>query len=237
MKPLEEATIEAVKEAQKTTGITHSMVHASYLITLGSSSTDIVKKSTETLIKELAHCDTLNIPFLVVHPGGGQSDAAVCIEQIGDLISQVLEKTHAKAQILLEIMAGQGTQVGRSLEQLALLKKKIADPKGIGFCIDTCHLWAAGYDFSTESGYRKVWKEIDDVLGLEHIKAIHLNDSKQKCGSHVDRHAEIGEGTIGLEAFKLIMHDSRLAGIPKILETPKKELEDYARNMALLASL
>ena len=178
---------------------------------MAQASTESVKKSTETLIKELEHCDTLNIPFLVVHPGGGQINADVCIEQIGDLISQVLEKTHAKAQILLEIMAGQGTQVGRTLEQLALLKKKIAASQKLDFVSIPAIFGRQGMIFQPNRAIEKYGKRLMTFLGLEHIKAIHLNDSKQKCGSHVDRHADIGKGTIGLEAFKLIMHDPRLA--------------------------
>ena len=98
-------------------------------------------------------------------------------------------------------MAGQGTSVGSTFEQLAEIKSGVHSKKRIGFCIDTCHLWAAGYDFSTEKGYHSVWKEFDDILGYEHLKALHLNDSKNPLGSHVDRHQEIGEGTIGIEAF------------------------------------
>lgn len=237
IKPLEEATIEAVKVAQQTTGIAHSMVHGSYLVTLGSSNPETVEKSKIALTKELQHCHDLGVPYLVVHPGGGQTNADACVDQIGDNISEVLEQSPTEPQILLEIMAGQGSQVGRTLEQLASLKNKVSAGKRVGYCLDTCHLWAAGYDFSTEKGYTKVWQDIDDILGLENVKSIHLNDSKQLCGSHVDRHADIGKGTIGLEAFRLIMHDPRLATIPKVLETPSDELKDYAHNMAILLAL
>lgn len=237
MKPLSEETVQAAKAAQEATGITQSMVHASYLIALGSSTPETVQKSKETIVKELSHCDALRVPFLVMHPGGGQADPDACIQQIGEGLSEVLDKSGGKTQILLEIMAGQGTQVGRTLEQLAQLRKVTSHSKRVGFCIDTCHLWAAGYDFSTEANYHKVWKEIDDILGLENVKALHLNDSKQGCGSRVDRHADIGKGTIGLEAFKLIMHDPRLTSIPKVLETPSDELKDYAQYIELLLSL
>ena len=231
MKDLTESTQIAWVKAQKETGIEHVMVHASYLINLGSVSTETVQKSRDMLTKELEQCHQLSIPLLVLHPGGGQTDPTICIDQIANGINEVFERESGSTKILLETMAGQGTQVGYRFEQLAELAHKIDNKKRIGFCVDTCHIWAAGYDISTEETYHKVWHEWDKTLGLSHIKAIHINDSKQKCGSRVDRHAEIGEGTLGLEAFRLIMNDSRFQSVPKILETPKDDLADYAHNI------
>ncbi len=236
MKTLEESAQTAWQDAQKETGIEHVVVHASYLINMGSLSSETVKQSRALLKKELENCHTLSIPFLVLHPGGGQKDATASIDQIAEGINEAFEES-GSTMILLETMAGQGTQVGYRFEQLAELASKVHNKKRIGFCIDTCHIWAAGYDISTEKSYHAVWDEWDRILGLSHIKALHMNDSKQKLGSRVDRHAEIGEGTLGLEAFRLLMNDKRFESVPKILETPRTELSDYAHNMKKLIDL
>ena len=236
MKPLTKETIENVKLAQQQTGITHSMVHASYLINLASTNTLTQEKSIVMLRKELEHCAQLGIKHLVLHPGYHPSQEEG-ISLISEGISELLVQDSSDVMILLENMAGQGSQIGSTFEQLAALRKAITNKKRIGFCLDTCHLWAAGYDFSTEKGYERVWDEFDTILGLKHLKAIHINDSKKGLDSHVDRHADIGKGTIGLEAFRLIMNDPQLAKIPKVLETPGKELPEYAKNMKILLSL
>ncbi len=237
IKSISPKTIEAVEQARKNTGIEHVVVHASYLINLGSASADTVKKSMLALSKELQHCQDLSLPYLILHPGAGIADKKDCMQQISNCLNETLEATDTSTTICLEIMAGQGTSVGSSFEQLAQIKSEVHHKKRIGFCIDTCHLWAAGYDFSTEKGYHQVFKEFDTILGYENLKAIHLNDSQKPLGSHVDRHQEIGKGTIGLEAFRLLMNDKHLSTIPKILETPKDTLPDYAHNMEILMKL
>ncbi len=237
MKPISDKIIAATNQAQKETGINHVIVHASYLVNLGSATAETVKKSSIALGKELQNCSSLSFPYLVLHPGAGISDKKACMKQISEGINEVFHEVDTSTMILLEIMAGQGTSVGSSFEQLAEIKSGVRNKKRIGFCIDTCHLWAAGYDFSTEKGYHKVWKEFDDILGYENLKAIHINDSKNPLGSHVDRHQEIGQGTIGIEAFRMLMNDPHLHAIPKILETPKDTLPDYAHNMEVLRSL
>ncbi len=237
MKPLDEESINNTALAQKETGINHAVVHASYLINLGSSSTDIVKKSLTTLVKELERCEELNIAHLVLHPGAGMSNATACMDQISTGINEALDQAESNTTIALETMAGQGTQVGYRFEQLAYMKSNINKKSRIGFCIDTCHIWAAGYDFSTQKGYTQVMHEADTILGLKQIKVFHLSDSKKKLGSRVDRHEELGQGTIGLEAFGFLVNDSSLKAIPKILETPKKELADYAHNLEILHQL
>jgi deoxyribonuclease-4 len=236
VKDLAAETVTAVKKARSETEITHDMVHASYLINVASSSSETCKKSYTMLGMELEHCAELGIKHLVLHPGS-RSETQEGLSMISTAINELFELHSLPTMILLEITAGQGTQLGHTFEQLATIKEGITDKRRIGFCIDTCHLWAVGYDFSTEKGYESVWQEFDSIIGLSHIKAIHLNDSKQKLGSHVDRHADIGKGTIGLEAFRLIMNDDRFATVPKILETPGKELEEYAENMRILKGL
>ncbi len=236
MKTLTEEIIKNVEQAQKETGITHAMVHASYLINLASTNPETRKKSKNMLRMELEHCAALGIKHLVLHPGTNP-DPQEGIARISDTISELLANDSSNVMILLENMAGQGSQIGSRFEQLAALREAITPKKRMGFCIDTCHLWAAGYDFSNEKGYTKVWQEFDKILGLTHLKAIHINDSKKSLDSHVDRHADIGKGTIGLEAFRLIMNDQNFTLVPKVLETPGKELEQYAENMKLLLSL
>ncbi len=236
VKDLSAETIERVHEAQKETGISHAMVHASYLINTASTSLETRERSKKMLLMELKHCASLGIKHLVLHPGSNPSTQEG-IKLIGEALNETFEKDTTDVMILLENMAGQGSSIGFRLEHLAALKEAISHKKRIAFCIDTCHLWAAGYDFSNEKGYHKVWHEIDTILGQTNIKAIHLNDSKQACDSQVDRHANIGEGKIGLEAFRIIMNDPTLRTVPKVLETPGKELHEYAHNMKILLDL
>ena len=237
IKNLSPESIEAVEKAKKATHIDHATVHASYLINLGSASSATVKKSKEALIKELHHCSLLSIPLLVLHPGAGTASKKAGLRQVAEVINEIFEETKDETMIALELMAGQGTSLGSSFDELAEIRQLIHHKKRIGFCIDTCHLWAAGYDFSSEKKYHEVWKDFNATLGYEHLKVIHLNDSKKGLNSHVDRHADIGEGTIGIEAFRLLMNDSHLASIPKILETPSKTLPGYAHNMKILLDL
>ena len=236
IKPLSEEVVTATKKARKETDILHDMVHASYLINVASETPETRTKSYNMLGMELKHCARLGVKHLVLHPGS-RPNAQEGIEMISTALNKVFEEHDVPVMILLENTAGQGSQVGHSFEQLAAIRKGVTNKKRVGFCIDTCHLWAAGYDFATPKDYEQVWQEFEKTLGLSHLKALHINDSKQPLGSHVDRHANIGEGTIGLEAFRLIMNDDRFTNVPKILETPGKELEQYAENMKILEGL
>jgi deoxyribonuclease-4 len=212
------------------------VAHASYLINLGSDDTATEKRSVKALFDELERCDALAIPYLVLHPGSGK-DKIRCIEKIVGNLNAIFSTYTGSTMLLLENMAGQGNTIGNDFETLALIRNSMDSKKHIGFCFDTCHAFAAGYDFRDATAYNKLWHHYDDVIGIQHLKAIHLNDSKKQLGSHVDRHENIGKGAIGLEAFGLIMHDKKLAKIPKILETPKDSLEDDQRNMNILYDL
>ncbi len=224
--------------ARKQTGISALVAHASYLINIASDQQQTKALSRRTLAKELERCQELEIPFLVLHPGARLTQT---VEQgvaaVAESLDEICEKVPGKSMILLEIMAGQGTVLGSTLEELAAMRAGVAHKKRIGFCFDTCHAFAAGYDFTTPQKYEAFWKRFDDVLGLEHLKVIHLNDSKGKLGSHLDRHANIGEGELGLEAFRLIMNDPRLFDVPKILETPYESQKDYEKNLEILRGL
>ncbi len=236
-KELSQEVIESTKRAQKETGITTSVAHASYLINLGTASADTLKKSQETLGKELIHCEQLSLPYLVLHPGAGVKDEQRGLQQIAESLN-ILFQTHKNSvMVLLETMAGQGSCVGSTFEQLAFIRSLVEEKERVGICLDTCHIWAAGYDFSTEKAYNNLWKDFDDIIGFQHLKALHINDSLKPKNSCVDRHADIGKGTIPLKAFTLLMNDPRLLFIPKLLETPNDTLEGFAHNLQVLNSL
>jgi len=232
---------EIFHQAKKKTGISQIAVHASYLINLGSPNPSTSHLSRVTIEKELERCEFLGIPFLIVHPGAALNDSVeICIQRISDNLSKVFEAVpYCHTKILLENMAGQGSVVGSTLEQLAVIKKTISKQhhQRVGFCIDLCHAFAAGYDFTTLSTYKSFWKHCDDTLGLGHIHALHMNDSLKDHNSRVDRHAHIGRGKIGIEAFRLIMNDERFVKVLKILETPIDQQGDFATNLAMLRSL
>jgi deoxyribonuclease-4 len=213
------------QEAQRTKIM--PVAHDGYLINLASPKSWIRKKSIAALNEELVRCDQLGIPYLIIHPGShlgkGEKEG---IKKIADGLNQILNKSKFKAKILLETTAGQGTNLGYKFEQLADIRKLIKKKNQIGFCLDTCHIFAAGYDLRKKQVYAKTIKEFDQVAGLKNLYIIHANDSKKELGSRVDRHEHIGQGLIGKEAFKLLLSDKKLINIPKILETPKDRVND-----------
>jgi deoxyribonuclease-4 len=236
-KPIEEKDAQAFKQRWKSSSVKAIVVHASYLLNIGSPSADAEKKSLEALKIEFERCAHLDIPYLVIHPGSHtSSDEQSCIERISKNLDVLFEQI-PHGTILLETMAGQGSQVGYTFEQLAQIIKLSKHKRRIGICFDTCHAFAAGYDFRTEHSYKLMWEHFDKIIGIDKLKAIHLNDSHKELGSRVDRHADIGKGKIGLEAFGLLFNDPKLFDIPKILETPRTELSDYRKNMDILEGL
>lgn len=229
--------INQFEQAKKDTNIYDIIVHASYLINLGSKTLETRKKSLDALDKELIRCEQLNIPYLVLHPGSGTQDTRACCNQIIESINELFQQKKYKTTLLLENMAGQGSSVGTTFEQLGYMINNI-DYKNVGVCFDTCHAYAAGYDFSTQEKYETMWKEFNSYVGLDKVKAIHMNDSKKPCGSRVDRHEHIGKGLVGLSSFELIMNDPNFQHIPKILETPKSDdLHEDLINMNILKNL
>lgn len=213
-------------------------VHASYLINLASEKSDVLQKSRAAIIDELERATLLAIPTVVLHPGsrGTQSVKEGCAK-ISDGLIHAFETTE-KTIIALESMAGQGTTLGSTLEELAIIIEYI--PKKfhsrIGICLDTCHLFAAGYRLDSQSTYEQFWKNFDTIIGRHFLKIIHINDSKKEFESHVDRHEEIEKGLIPKNVFVHLMNDQSLKEIPKILETPKTSLGDDARNVKRLLS-
>jgi len=231
----------AFLDAQKKSSIRIVVAHASYLINLGSNNLEVQQKSLTALIEEIKRCHKLQIPYLVLHPGTAQKEKIKeTISQTGKLINQTLEQTKdCSVSILLETMAGQGTSIASSFEELAMMIEQINDKNRIGVCFDTCHVFAAGYDLRTKENYTKTFQAFNRIIGLNYLKLFHINDSKKELGSRVDRHENIGQGAIGLNAFSLIMNDPQFKKIPKIIETPvgENELEDHLRNIQILLKL
>lgn len=219
-------------------GVTHAVAHAAYLINLCAPVVETLEKSRRAYLDELQRADQLGLIGVVLHPGShmkvGEESG---IRLIADSLKGILDKhPDGKAKILLEVTAGQGTNLGYRFEQIAELLRLIGAPSRTGVCLDTCHIHAAGYDWTSESGYSEVFDSFDKVVGLDKIACFHLNDSKKALGSRVDRHEDIGKGEIGAEPFKRLLADPRFADVPGLLETPG-ELEDYVRNLAVVKGL
>ncbi|MCX5925533.1 MAG: deoxyribonuclease IV [Candidatus Dependentiae bacterium] len=226
------------KQTMTSSTIKIVIAHATYLINLGSPQKSVAEKSVLALVQELARCDQLDIPYLVLHPGSHlESGESICIKQIIENIDSALEQAQSNTMLLLETMAGQGTSVCYRFEDIATIINSSKNPTKIGVCFDTCHVFAAGYDFRDPETYKAMWLQFDAIVGYEKLKVIHLNDSKKDLGMHVDRHENIGKGKIGLNAFRLIINDKNLASVPKILETPKTTLEDDRNNISIIEKL
>ena len=211
--------------------------HANYLINLAATNLQFHANSIRALAEELVRADQLELPFLVLHPGAhlGAGEQAG-LEKIVNSIDEVFRKIpNVKTKIALEITAGQGSCIGHRFEHLAHIIENVREPERLRVCLDTAHLFAAGYDISSESGVRKILREFDRVIGRDRLVAIHVNDSKTPCGSRVDRHEHIGKGRIGLDVFRFIMRSPRFRKIPKVLETPKsKDLAEDVINLNTL---
>jgi deoxyribonuclease-4 len=222
-KPISDEEAAAFREAWAASGLAPVVAHGSYLINLASPDPLLLRRSVEALADELLRCETLGVPFLVVHPGAHMGSGVL---EGCDRVAASIDGARALAPapsviLLLETVAGQGTTLGRKFEELARIRSGVARRDLVQFCFDTCHAHAAGYDLATGKGYEETFREFDAILGLETIRAFHLNDSKSGRGSHVDRHEHIGKGKIGSGAFARIMRDPRFAAVPKLLETPK----------------
>ena len=214
--------------------------HTGYLINLGAASSENRDKSIKSLLQEIQFATDLGLPFLVLHPGahlGAGDDFGV--DQIVAGLNEVIRAAgRSPVRIALENTAGQGTCLGHRFEHLAAIYERVKKPERLAVCIDTAHLFAAGYDIRTRKGWDATMEEIDRLLGLKEIVAFHLNDSKTELGSHVDRHEHIGKGKIGREAFRHIVNDPRFRGLPGCLETPKStDLHEDVENLKVLRSL
>lgn len=239
-KPLAEEDVARFKATAAETGIHPLIGHASYLLNLASPDQDLWAKSRDTLIIELERCEALGCSGLVLHPGSHRGAG----EEVGlERIAQALGEVHAatpgfETQVLLETTSGGGDTVGHTFEHLAWLIERAPEGDRLGVCLDTCHVFTAGYELRTPEGYAATIEAFDRVIGLDRLKVVHLNDSKGELGSHRDRHEHIGKGQIGLAGFRHILNDPRLAAAPGLLETPKgDDLHEDAENLATLRSL
>ncbi len=239
-KPFTENDIERYRQKITAAGIAPVVSHDSYLINLCATNPDILKRSRAAFIDELERCEQLGIPLLNFHPGShlGAGDNEG-IKIICESLNLAHGKTKGyKIKSVLEATAGQGTNIGYKFEHLRAIIDGVENPERMAVCIDTCHIFAAGYDIATEKGYNATFVRFDEMVGLDRLVAFHVNDSKKGLGSHVDRHEHIGKGAIGLTGFKLLMNDERFTHIPKILETPKSDdLHEDVENMSVLKSL
>jgi deoxyribonuclease-4 len=215
-------TAAAFAAARVGAGVTLCVAHDSYLINLSSPDATLLRRSLASFRAELERCAELGVEAVVTHPGNAtDGDHASGIARNADGLAEALEGAPGPTRVLLELPAGTGTSVGGSFQDLAALVEGVPAPlrARLGVCVDTCHAWAAGYDLAGD--YEGVWMSFLDVLAPDRLELFHLNDSRHPLGSHRDRHAHIGEGTIGDGPFRRLLNDERFAGIPKILETPK----------------
>ena len=239
-RPLEREEIRAFLEHRQRGELLSIFAHANYLINLAATNPQFHANSIRALSEELTRADQLELPFLVLHPGahlGAGEEAG--LEKIVESINRVFRKIpKVKTRIALETTAGQGSCLGHRFEQLAYIIDNVREPERFCVCLDTAHIFAAGYDIGSEAGNKKTFREFDRLIGLNRLAAIHVNDSKTPLGSRVDRHQHIGKGQIGLAAFQFIMRDRRFKKIPKVLETPKgKDLLEDVANLKTLRGL
>lgn len=202
------------------------LAHDSYLINLASPDGVIKSKSVAAFAAELDRCEALGIDGVVMHPGAHMGDGAdKGVARVGRALRAAIRATRGyRVRVLLELTAGQGTCLGSSFRELGLLLDAIGEDDRTGVCIDTCHAYAAGYDWRRPAGYEAMWADVARYVGLSRVRAFHLNDSKRELGSRVDRHQAIGEGHIGDAAFKRLVRDPRFAGVPAVIELPPDEV-------------
>ncbi len=240
MREFSQEEIEDFKRKREEAGINPVFAHDTYLINLASPDEELWKRSMAVFEDELARCDALGLPFLVVHPGShvGQGEEAG-LARIAEALSLVLAKKPGyRSQIVLEITAGQGHTLGYSFQQLAQLIELTENGERLGICFDTCHAFVAGYEIRTPEGYDATFDELNELIGLERLKAFHLNDARGDLGSRLDRHEHIGKGHLGVEPFRMILNDKRFQGLPMVLETPKgPKMEEDKENLRVLRSL
>ena len=239
--PISEATVRRFREELERSGIGPVVSHDSYLINLASADPALRERSINAFQDELERAEALGLMGVVAHPGAhlgrGEEDG---LDRIGAALRQVLKATRRQqVMLLIENTAGQGTVLGANFYHLARLIELTDGHPRLGVCLDSCHLHAAGYDLTTDLGYATTFLEFERLVGFDRLRCFHMNDSLKPLGSRVDRHTHIGEGSLGLEPFRRLMKDPRLANVPKILETPKNGdgVEDDRRNLETLARL
>jgi deoxyribonuclease IV len=223
-----------IAKAREETGIRAVVSHDSYLVNLCAPNEEIAEKSKRALTDELLRCSLLGIPFVVSHMGAhagcGEPEG---LARVAEVTKEILEETPEDVTICMETTAGQGSSLNHRFEHLGWIIEACGGHPRLGVCLDTCHIFAAGYDIREREGFERTFDEFERLVGFDRLKVVHANDSKKPFGSRVDRHAHIGEGEIGPEAFRMLVQDPRFAEIPIVIETPDAE-EMHAKNVARL---
>jgi deoxyribonuclease-4 len=236
-KPLDSETINLFKKNLELAEILpkHVLPHDSYLINLGHPEEEKRQKSLEAFIDEVERCEQLGLDRLNFHPGSHLKKISTeqCLERISQSMNETLQMTK-DVILVIENTAGQGSNLGFDFAHLGYLIDNSIDKSRVGVCIDTCHMFTAGYDIRTRDTYDKTWNKFDEIIGFEYLKGMHINDSKPELGSHVDRHDSLGKGKIGLDSFRFLMNDERIDDIPMVLETIDSNI--WAEEIKLLYS-
>ncbi len=233
-KPLDMDDVQEYKENMKRFGIKITVAHASYLVNLAAPADENFKKSIDSMVHELERCDVLDIPYLIFHPGAHMGKGeGYGLKRIVQGLDEILSRFNGKAKITIETTAGQGSNLGYKFEQIQYMIENVSDKDKVRVCIDTCHIFAAGYELRSKNGYEKTMEEFGNAIGFKNLVVVHLNDSEKALGSRVDRHAQIGYGYIGKQGMKNILFDKRFQEIPLILETPGGE-ELYPQDLKII---
>ena len=237
-KALSDADASLFKEefAKSEISLSHILPHAGYLINLGTPNKETAEKSRVAFLDEFSRCYKLGLSYLNFHPGShlNKIDAELCMDEIARQVNLAIKQV-PNVIAVYESTAGQGSNLGYTFEQLSELIERIDDKSRVGICLDTCHMHAAGYDITTDSSFASTMDKFDKIVGVKFLKGVHLNDSKTPLGSRIDRHENLGKGTMGWEPFRLLMNDNRFDEIPLILETADEEL--WAEEIKELFSL
>lgn len=240
-KEIKDEELQRYLKLKEGSGIEPIFSHNSYLINIGSPDPILLRRSRNALIEELRRCEALQLAYLVIHPGAYlNSTLQDGIKRIAESLSIAHQKiSHKRVIICLENTAGQGTSIGHNFEELIKIIELTDQSERLGICLDTCHLFAAGYDIKSANGYNKTFEEFEAIFGIHRLKVIHLNDTKNRLGSRVDRHEHIGKGFLGIKPFQWLLNDKRFNNIPMVIETPKEKDANEAdrANLNLLRSL
>ena len=238
VKPLDGSDIAEFKKLREKWDIAPVFVHTNYLINLASPRPDLYERSIEQFVIDLKRTEALGAEYLVTHLGSASGkEAEWMIDRVSNALNMVRKLHPPRATVLLENTAGEAGDVGYTLEQIREIIARLNYSSSVGICYDTCHGFAAGYDIRTRKDVDALAKHIDTTVGLNRLKGMHLNDCLRDIGSRVDRHWHIGDGKIGIEAFKILLNHKDFKGVPKIMETPKETEEDDPRNMRVVKSL
>lgn len=237
-RPVDAGEAAAFRAALEASGVRLAVAHGSYLVNLASPDAELRTRSRAAFVAELQRCHALGLPYLIFHPGAhmGAGEAAGLRTLVRSLDHVLARTAGLDVMPLVEVTAGQGSTLGQRFEHLAEVFARVREPGRLGVCLDTCHLFAAGYDIATHEGYEDTLAQLARLVGLDRVRALHLNDAKKGLGSRLDRHAPIGEGCLGLDVFRRLLRDPRLQGRPMLLETPGG-LDAWRRELVLLREL